>query len=203
MQPCECSDVESVAAATCALHCTRQERFGVSNEGFPHASITQCLPAVQWWHWRLWCTSPYRAEGRCCTPYSVLGSCRQQLGSQWCASPCRAEGCCLHPLTLGPRGNVGYTGAQALAGLKDASALHTLTLEFQCTYVGPSGAQALAGLKDATALHTLTLDLGFNNVGNNSAQALAGLKDAAALHTLTLGLRGNNVGDTVCKPLQG
>ena len=51
-----------------------------------------------------------------------------------------------------------------------------------------SGAQAFAGLKDATALHALALNLAVNNMGDSGAQALAGLKDAAALHTLTLKL---------------
>ena len=43
--------------------------------------------------------------------------------------------------------------------------LHTLTLNLSHNRLGDSGAQALAGLKDATALHTLTLDLGSNNMG--------------------------------------
>ena len=54
--------------------------------------------------------------------------------------------------------------------------------------MGDNGAQALAGLKDAPALHTLHLYLGHNHVGENGAQALAGLKEAPVLHTLHLDL---------------
>ena len=47
--------------------------------------------------------------------------------------------------------------------------------------VGDSGAQALAALKDAPSLHTLSLDLRGNSVGDRGAQALAALKDAPSL----------------------
>ena len=54
--------------------------------------------------------------------------------------------------------------------------------------MGENGAQALAALKDAPSLHTLSLDLCENSVGESGAQALAALKDAASLHTLSLDL---------------
>ena len=40
--------------------------------------------------------------------------------------------------------------------------LHTLYLDLGRNEVGASGAQALAGLKEAPMLHTLLLDLGGN-----------------------------------------
>ena len=49
-----------------------------------------------------------------------------------------------------------------------------------------SGAQALAALKEAPSLHTLTLNLQNNSVGDSGAQALAALKESPLLHTLTL-----------------
>jgi hypothetical protein len=61
-------------------------------------------------------------------------------------------------------------GAQALAGLKDAPKLTTLTLHLQGNKIGDIGAQALAGLKDAASLTTLTLLLGENQIGNIGAQ---------------------------------
>ena len=73
---------------------------------------------------------------------------------------------------------MGDSGAQALAGLKNAAALHTLTLNLWHNNVGDSGAEALAGLKNAATLHTLTLNLWYNNVGASGVQALAGLKNA-------------------------
>ena len=51
---------------------------------------------------------------------------------------------------------------------------------------GAIDAQAVAGLKEAPALHTLILDLWGNNLGYSGVQALASLKEAPALHTLTL-----------------
>ena len=50
--------------------------------------------------------------------------------------------------------------------------------------MGDSGAHALAALKEAPSLHTLTLYLGGNSVGASGAQALAALKEAPSLHTL-------------------
>ena len=50
-------------------------------------------------------------------------------------------------------------GAQALAALKDSSALQTLTLNLYLNQVRAAGAQALATLKDSTTLHTLNLNL--------------------------------------------
>ena len=109
----------------------------------------------------------------------------------------------LHTFALrcvGPVGplsdNLGDSRAQALARLKDAPALHTLTLSLWFNCVGDSGAHALAGLKEAPAVHTLTLVLGANNIGASGVQALAGLKEARALHTLYLDLGHNAVGDT-------
>ena len=54
--------------------------------------------------------------------------------------------------------------------------------------MGGSGARALAALKDAPSLHTLSLGLGQNSMGESGEQALAVLKDAASLHTLVLTL---------------
>ena len=81
---------------------------------------------------------------------------------------------------------MGESGAQALAALKDAPSLHTLSLDLHGNSVGESGAQALAALKDAPSLHTLSLDLRGNSVGDSGAQALAALKDAASLHTCSV-----------------
>ena len=75
---------------------------------------------------------------------------------------------------------------QALATLKDCTALHTLNLDLSCNQVGAVGAQVLATLKDS--IHTLNLDLFCNQVGDGGAQALATLKDSTALHTLDLNL---------------
>ena len=77
----------------------------------------------------------------------------------------------------------------------------TAALDSRDNNLLPSGAQALAGLKDATALHTVTLNLGHNLVGDSGAQALAELKDAAALHTLTLNLDVIDNEDFVVRPL--
>ena len=101
----------------------------------------------------------------------------------------------LHTASLRFRVGIGDSAAQALAGLKDVAALHTLTVDLRRNDVGDSGAQAFAGLKHAAALHTLSLYLGGNWGGASGAQALAGLKDAAALHTMTLDLRRNCEGD--------
>ena len=100
---------------------------------------------------------------------------------------------------------MGDSGAQALAGLKNAAALHTLTLNLWHNNVGDSGAEALAGLKNVAALHTLTLNLAHNDVGDSGVQALVGLKNAAALHTARAGGRaGTTMWVTVVrKPLQG
>ena len=96
---------------------------------------------------------------------------------------------------------VGSSGAEALAGLKDAGILHTLTLNLARNNVGDRGVEALADLKNAGALHTLTLDLGGNDMGDRGAEALAELKNAAALRTLTLDLSLNNVGDSGAQAL--
>ena len=110
----------------------------------------------------------------------------------------------LHTLHLDLGDNhVGDNGAQALAGLKEAPALHTLDLNLEDNNVGDNGAQALAGLKIAPALHTLDFHLGHNHVGDNGAQALAGLKSAPALHTLHLDLGHNHVGDNGAQALAG
>ena len=47
----------------------------------------------------------------------------------------------------------GYNGAQALAGLKEASVLHTLHVSLWCSKVGGKG-----------AMHTLHLDLAYTCV---------------------------------------
>ena len=65
--------------------------------------------------------------------------------------------------------NIGDSGAQALAALKKAPSLHTLTLEFQHHSIADSGAQALAALKEAPSLHTLTLNLSSFLVGDLGA----------------------------------
>ena len=57
-----------------------------------------------------------------------------------------------------------------------------------------SGVQAVAALKEAPSLHTLTLHLGSNSIGDGGAQALAALKEAPSLHTLGL-YQYNVVGD--------
>ena len=51
--------------------------------------------------------------------------------------------------------------------------------------VEDSGAKALAALKDAPSLHTLSLGLGRNPVGDSGAQALATLKSHLAQITAT------------------
>ena len=56
-------------------------------------------------------------------------------------------------------GRVGAGGAQALAALKEAPLLHTLTLDLQHSSLGSSGAQTLAALKGAPSLHTLTVNV--------------------------------------------
>ena len=89
----------------------------------------------------------------------------------------------------------GDRGAQALAALKDAPALHALVLDLGFNAVEHGGARALAALKDAPALHVLTLNLLENSVGDAGAQALAAVRHAKALHTLTLNLSTNAVGD--------
>ena len=84
---------------------------------------------------------------------------------------------------------MGGSGAQALAAVKDAPSLHTLSLNLRQNSVGESGARALAALKDAPSLNTLSLDLSGNFMGGSGAQALAALKDAASLNTLSVGAR--------------
>ena len=91
--------------------------------------------------------------------------------------------------------DIGDDGAQALAALKCAPALHTLTLNLRGNTVGDKGVQALAALKEAPCLHTLTVELSDNAVGPSGARALAALKEAQSLQALTLNLRGNTVGD--------
>ena len=107
----------------------------------------------------------------------------------------------LHTMVLvnGPL-KMGATGAQALAGLKNAS-LHTLTLNLFDNAVGDSGAHALAALKDCPRLQILNLDLRANAVGDNGAHALAQLKNSPSLHTLNLDLRANSIGDSGARAL--
>ena len=88
---------------------------------------------------------------------------------------------------------VGDSGAQALAALKDAASLQTLVLDLELNNVGAPGAQGLVALRQAPALRTLTLDLARNRLGDVGVQALAELKDAPALQTLTLNLAVNQV----------
>ena len=84
-----------------------------------------------------------------------------------------------------PNFKAGRNGAQALAGLKEAPALHALRLYLSVNNVGDNGAEALAGLKEAPVLHTLYLDLVGNKVGASGAQAFQGLQ-APALRILQL-----------------
>ena len=98
----------------------------------------------------------------------------------------------LHTLTL-RCSNMKPGSAQALAALKHAPSLWSLTLILPDNNIGDSGAQALAELKEAPALTTLTLDLEGNGIGDAGAQALATLKDAASLSTLKLNLRRNRI----------
>ena len=67
---------------------------------------------------------------------------------------------------------------QALAGLKEAPALHTLVLDLWGSYMGDSSVQALAGLKEAPVLRTFVLALWGSYMGDSGAQAFAGLKEA-------------------------
>ena len=98
----------------------------------------------------------------------------------------------LHTLTL-RCSNMKPGSAQALAALKHAPSLWSLTLILPDNNIGDSGAQALAELKEAPALTTLTLDLEGNSIGDAGAQALATLKDAASLSALDLNLRRNRI----------
>ena len=98
----------------------------------------------------------------------------------------------LHTLTL-RCSNMKPGSAQALAALKHAPSLWSLTLILPDNNIGDSGAQALAELKEAPTLTTLTLDLEGNGIGDAGAQALATLKDAASLSTLKLNLRRNRI----------
>ena len=59
--------------------------------------------------------------------------------------------------------------------------------------MGESGAQALAALKDAASMHSLSLNLHGNSVGESGAQALAALKDAPSLGRWKIGLRPGGV----------
>ena len=100
------------------------------------------------------------------------------------------------PSTAGPG------GAQALACLKDARALHTLSLHLMWNNIGANGARSLAALAAAPVLHSLHLSLWHNSLGNAGAEALAGLRAAPALHTLTLDLGDNCIGDGGATPLR-
>ena len=55
--------------------------------------------------------------------------------------------------------------------------------------MGESGAQALAALKDAPSLNTLSLVLSGNSMGDSGAQALAALKDGPSVNTLSVRAR--------------
>ena len=109
----------------------------------------------------------------------------------------------MHTLILNLRrvqfGRAGAHEMQSLAGLTQAPALRTLTVNLQGSKVGPEGACALAALRAAPALHTLILNLQATQVGDVGARELAALKDAPALHTLTLNLQVRGEGGTeVC-----
>ena len=100
----------------------------------------------------------------------------------------------LYSLTLSLAGTgIGHIGAQALAELRS---LHTLILNLAETGMGDEGAQALAQLKNAPSMYTLILRLCKNGIGDSGAQALAELKDAPLLNTLRLDLVHNRFGDT-------
>ena len=88
--------------------------------------------------------------------------------------------------------SMGASGARALAGLKNAAALHTLTIlrehgeqwcaspcgteECRCTaHPDLESHQRCVGLKNAAALQG-------TNLGTSGVQALAGLKDARLAH---------------------
>ena len=88
-------------------------------------------------------------------------------------------------------------GLQALASLKAAPFLHTLSLHLASqgdesrTNLTHQGFGALANLKEAPHLHTLSLNLSDCSVGDAGAEAVAGLKEAPRLHTLCLNLSRN------------
>ena len=89
-------------------------------------------------------------------------------------------------------------GLRALASLKAAPFLHTLSLHLASqgdesrTNLTHQGFGALASPKEAPHLHTLSLNLSDCSVGDAGAEAVAGgLKEAPRLHTLCLNLSRN------------
>ena len=102
----------------------------------------------------------------------------------------------LHTLSLNLEANgVGQGRAQVLAALKEAPSLGTLTLDLRDNSLEASDANALASLKEASSLRILTLNMEANVFGEEGAQALAALKDAAALQVLSPNLEANSVGE--------
>ena len=124
----------------------------------------------------------------------------------WMGLPANAlrDAPCLHTLVLTHNlfgSPMGDGGARALAALRYAPALRTLTLALPSNDLTGAGAQALAALRDAPALHSLCIDLHMNCIGDTGAQALATLRDCPTLHALTLDLRHNGISDSGARAL--
>ena len=106
--------------------------------------------------------------------------------------------CCYAPaLNL----QIGDSGALALASLRTAPSMKSLTLHLRHTLIGNSGAQALAALKDAPSLKSLTLDLVGTKVGDSGAHALATLRDAPSLRALFLDMQYTPLGNSGLRAL--
>ena len=64
-------------------------------------------------------------------------------------------------------------GAQALAALREAPALHSLCLDLSWQAIGYDGALALTSLLEAPSVRVLHLDLRYNRLGAAGALALS------------------------------
>ena len=94
-----------------------------------------------------------------------------------------------------------YSSTQALAALRHASTLESLTINLNSKLPRYCGAHILAAFSEAPSLEALRLSLDGNQIGDSGALALASLKDASNLKQLDLGLQSNQLGDSGARAL--
>ena len=75
---------------------------------------------------------------------------------------------------------------QALASLKTAPHLTSLTVDLDGNHLQDAGAHALAGLRHSTSLTELSLNFEQNGVGPSGLRVIALLLDVPALRALSL-----------------